>query len=200
MKTNGRKNTMKVIGINGSARKGGNTADLIKRVFVELESQGIQTELLELSGKKIHGCLACMKCFEKKNRRCAVDNDDLNACIEKMDGADGIILGSPTYFANVTAEMKALVDRAGMTARANNNMYRRKVGAAVVACRRAGAIQVFNTLNAFFFIGEMVVPGSSYWNLAHGRHVGEAVKDEEGMKTMADLGQNMAWLMKKIGK
>lgn len=189
---------MKVLGINGSARKGGNTADMIKRVFTELEAEGIETEMLELSGKKLRGCIACMKCFENKDHKCAVDNDFMNEVIAKMDEVDGIILGSPTYFANITTEMKALIDRAGMVARANGNMYHRKVGAGVVVNRRAGSIQAFNALNAFFFIGEMVVPGSSYWNLGIAREKGEVTEDKEGMATMADLGQNMAWLMKKI--
>ncbi len=189
---------MKVLGINGSARKKGNTAEMIKRVFAELEAEGIETEMLELSGKKMHGCIACMKCFENKDRKCAVDNDFMNEVIARMDEADGILLGSPTYFANISTEMKALVDRAGMVARANDNMYRRKVGAGVVVNRRGGAIQAFNALNAFFFIGEMVVPGSSYWNMGHGLGKGEVCDDREAMDTMADLGKNMAWLMKKL--
>ena len=115
-----------------------------------------------------------------------------------MLDADGIILGSPTYFANVSTEMKALIDRAGMVSRANSDMLARKVGAAVVAARRAGAIHVFNSINHFLFIGQMIVPGSSYWNLAMGRQKGEVEKDDEGIKTMKDLGRNMAWLLEKI--
>lgn len=189
---------MKVVGINGSARKGGNTADMIKAVFTELEAEGIETELIELGGKKLRGCIACMKCFKNKDRKCAVDNDFMNECIAAMDSADGIILGSPTYFANLTTEMSALIDRAGMVAKANDEMFARKAGAGVVAARRGGAIQTFNTLNAFFFIGQMVVPGSSYWNMGFGREKGEVTNDAEGMQTMANLGKNMAWLMKKI--
>lgn len=188
---------MKVIGINGSARKGGNTAEMIKRAFAELEAEGIETELIELGGKKLRGCVACMKCFKNKDRRCAVDKDFMNDIIAKMDKADGMILGSPTYFANVSTEMKALIDRAGMVARANGNMFRRKAGAAVVANRRGGAIQAFNTINALFLIGEMIIPGAGYWNIGHGREKGEVLKDDEGMQTMKELGQNMAWLLKK---
>ncbi len=189
---------MKVVAFNGSARKDGNTAILIRHVLAELEKEGIATELFQLSGKKIHGCIACYTCFEKKNQRCAVTDDVLNECIEKMIEAEGIIIGSPTYFANVSTETKALIDRAGMTARANDNMFRRKVGAAVVAVRRAGSTHVFNSINHFFFIGEMIVPGSSYWNLGIGREIGQVENDEEGIQTMKTLGQNMAWLMKKI--
>ncbi len=189
---------MKVVAFNGSARKDGNTAILIGHVFKELENEGVETELVQLSGSRIHGCIACMKCFENKDQRCSVKDDILNDCIEKMEAADGIILGSPTYFANVSTEMKALIDRAGMVSRANSDMLARKVGAAVVAVRRAGAIHVFNSINHFFFIGQMIVPGSSYWNLGMGRQKGEVEKDDEGIKTMQDLGRNMAWLLKRL--
>jgi multimeric flavodoxin WrbA len=121
-----------------------------------------------------------------------------NEFIEKMLGADGILLGSPTYVADVSPEIKALIDRAGMVGRANDDMFRRKVGAAVVAVRRAGAIHAFDTLNHFFLIMEMIVPGSSYWNIAIGREKGEVEKDAEGIQTMKTLGQNMAWVMKRI--
>jgi multimeric flavodoxin WrbA len=191
---------MKVVAFNGSARKDGNTAILIRHVYKKLEAEGIETELIQLSGSKIHGCIACMKCFENKNQRCTVKDDNANYCIEKMLDADGIILGSPTYFANVSTEMKALIDRAGMVSRANSDMLARKVGAAVVAVRRAGAIHVFNSINHFFFIGQMIVPGSSYWNLGMGRQKGEVENDEEGIETMKNLGINMAWLLKKLKK
>ncbi len=189
---------MKVIAINGSARKDGNTTALINHVFTELQKQGIETELFSLAGQKIRGCIACYKCFENKDRRCSVKDDVLNRCIEKMLAADGIILASPTYFTDVSAEMKALIDRAGLVAKANNDMFKRKLGAAVVAVRRAGSIHVFDTLNHFFFISQMIVPGSSYWNMGIGRDKGEVQKDEEGILTMKVLGENMAWLLKKI--
>ena len=189
---------MKVVAINGSARKDGNTAILIKTVLAELEKEGIETELVQLAGKKIRGCIACFKCFANKNQRCSVEKDVLNDCIEKMVGADGIILGSPTYFANISTELKALIDRAGMVGIANGDMYRRKVGAAVVAVRRGGAIHAFNSINHFFFISQMMVPGSRYWNMGFGLEKGEVENDEEGLRTMQVLGENMAWLLKKI--
>ena len=189
---------MKVLAINGSARKKGNTSAMIQRVFTKLEAEGIETEELSLAGKKMHGCIACMKCFEKKNRQCVVDNDFMNECIAAMDEADAIILASPTYFANVSTEMKALIDRAGMVAIANDAMFARKVGGSIVAVRRGGAMQVFNALNTFFFISQMVVPGSRYWNIGQGLDKGDVLNDEEGMATMDVLGDNMAWLMKKI--
>jgi multimeric flavodoxin WrbA len=188
---------MKVIAFNGSARRNGNTAILIRKVFSELQDVGIETEMIQLAGKTIRGCTACRKCFDNKNQRCAIDDDCVNECIEKMLEADGIILASPTYFADVTAEMKALIDRAGYVARANPDMLKRKVGAAVVAARRAGSIHTFDTLNHFFLISQMIVPGSSYWNLGIGRAIGNVEQDEEGIETMRTLGRNMAWLLKK---
>lgn len=188
---------MKVIAVNGSARKDGNTAILIKTVFRELEAEGIETEMIQLAGKKVRGCAACRKCFENKNRQCSV-KDDINEVIKKLDGADGIIFASPTYFADVSAEMKALIDRAGYVSMANDRMFRRKVGAAVVAVRRAGAIHAFDTINHFFFIQEMIVPGSTYWNIGIGREAGAVESDEEGLRTMSNLGKNMAWLLKRV--
>jgi multimeric flavodoxin WrbA len=189
---------MKVVAFNGSARKDGNTAILISRVFNELEKEGIKTKMVQLSGKKIRGCIACFKCYKNKDHHCAVKDDIVNECIDKMLEADGIILGSPTYFADVSAELKALIERAGMTARANDDMFKWKVGAAVVAVRRAGAIHVFDSINHFFMISQMIIPGSVYWNMGIGRERGEVEKDEEGIRTMKVLGKNMAWLLKKI--
>ena len=191
---------MKVVAFNGSARKDGNTAILIRKVFAELEAEGIETELLQLAGKTIKGCIACGKCYKNKDKRCAVTNDFANECIEKMIEADGIILGSPTYFSDLTAEIKALIDRAGYVARANSHMLQRKVGAAIVAVRRAGSIHTFDSINHFFLIGQMIVPGSSYWNVGIGRAIGDVEQDKEGLETMQILGQNMAWLLKKIAE
>ncbi len=189
---------MNVLAVNGSARKDGNTALLLRHALREIEAEGISTELVQLSGMNVRGCTACFRCFANKDRRCAVKDDDANGVIGKMDAADGILLGSPTYFADITAETKALVDRSGLVARANGGMFRRKAGAAVIAVRRAGAVHAFDSLNHFFLIGEMVVPGSSYWNIGIGREVGDVEKDEEGVRTMKDLGRNMAWLLKRI--
>jgi len=189
---------MKVVAFNGSARKDGNTAILVRQVFAELEKEGIETELVQLAGQTMRGCTACAQCYKKKNGRCVIENDIVNECIERMAAADGIILASPTYFADVTTEIKALIDRAGFVARANDDMLKRKVGAAVVAVRRAGAIHVFDSLNHFFLIGQMIVPGSSYWNVGVGRAAGEVEQDEEGLATMTTLGRNMAWLLTKM--
>jgi len=189
---------MKVVAFNGSPRKEGNTATLIKHVLAELEKEGIETETVQVGGKSIHGCTACGKCFENKDKKCVIDKDIVNDCISKMLEADGIILASPTYFADLTPELKALIDRAGFVAKANDELFRRKVGAAVVAVRRAGSIHVFDSINHFFTISQMIIPGSSYWNIGIGLAEGEVEKDEEGVRTMQVLGQNMAWLLKKL--
>ena len=149
---------MKVVAFNGSARKDGNTAILINQALEELEKQGIETEMVQLSGQRIRGCTACYKCFDNKDRKCAVTEDAMNEYIARMLDADAITLASPTYFADVSAELKALIDRAGLVARANDNMFKRKVGAAIVAVRRAGAIHAFDTINHFFLISEMIIP------------------------------------------
>ena len=191
---------MKVVAFNGSPRKEGNTSLLIGHVFTELNREGIETESVQVGGETIRGCTACYKCFDRKDRRCAMNDDIANACVEKMIEADGIIIGSPTYFAALTPETKALIDRCGMVTRANGDLLKHKAGAAVVAVRRAGAISVFDTINHFFTISQMVIPGSSYWNIGVGRNMGDVEQDEEGIKTMQDLGANMAWLLKKIGE
>ena len=189
---------MKVVAINGSARKDGNTAILIRRVFSVLESEGIETELIQLAGEQIRGCTACGTCRKIQNKQCKIVSDNVNLYIEKMAEADGIILGSPTYFSMMSPEMKALIDRAGFVGRANGDLFKRKVGAAVVAVRRAGGIPTFDGINHFFLISQMIVPGSSYWNVGIGLNPGDVEKDEEGLKTMEDLGKNMAWLLKKL--
>ena len=189
---------MKVLAINGSARKDGNTAILINYVLRELEKEGIETEMIQLSGKSIRGCLACYQCFEKKDQRCSNTHDIVNECIAKIVEADGVLLGSPTYFSDVTAELKALIDRAGFVAKANQSLFKHKVGAAVVSVRRGGEIHAFDTINHFYLISEMIIPGSFYWNMGFGLNKGEVENDEEGIRTMKTLGQNMAWLLKRM--
>jgi multimeric flavodoxin WrbA len=189
---------MKIIGINGSPRRDGNTGLLIKTVFAELEKEGIETEFIQLGGKVVHGCTACGKCREIKDGRCHIKNDLLNEITAKMIEADGMILGSPVYFADITPEMKALIDVSGYVTRGNGHLLKRKLGAAVIVERRGGALHAFETINNFFLINQMIVPGSSYWNFAFGGKPGDVLNDEEGMQTMRTLGENMAWLLKKL--
>ena len=189
---------MNVIAFNGSGRRDGNTALLLNTVLNELSKQGIETELIQLAGRAPQGCLACYRCFENRDQRCAVTTDNLNEYLAKMINADGIVLGSPVYFTDVTAGIKALIERCGMVSLANGGLLKRKVGAAVVAVRRAGAVRTFDTLNHLFLHGQMIVAGSSYWNVGIGREPGQVKEDGEGIQTMETLGKNMAWLLKKI--
>lgn len=186
-----------MVAFNGSPRKEGNTSLLIRQVLRELKAQGIETEMVHLKGP-ISGCIACYECFKNGDGRCAIDHDIVNQCIGKMALAEGIILGSPTYFADITPELKALIDRAGLVSKAKGDIFRHKVGVGVVAVRRAGAIHALDSINHFFLISQMLIPGSSYWNLGIGLLEGDVEKDTEGLETMKVLGQNMAWILKRI--
>jgi multimeric flavodoxin WrbA len=188
---------MKVIAFNGSPRPKGNTYHCIQTVLDVLRKERIETELFQLGGSDIRACRACYKCFEKKNSKC-IQRDGFNLLMDRMIAADGIIIGSPTYFANVSPEVKALIDRAGLVAIANDYLLRRKVGASVVAVRRAGATHVYSSINYFFGINHMIIPGSSYWNLGVGLDPGDVLKDKEGLETFRNLGENMAWLLEKL--
>jgi len=189
---------MKVVAINGSARQNGNTALLINHVFAVLQAEGIETELVQLGGQAIRGCGVCNTCIKLRNRRCSISNDPVNDIIAKMVEADGIILGSPVYFTDVTPELKALIDRSGRVAGANGQLFKRKVGAGVIAVRRGGATHALDTIYHFLHITQMIVPGAPYWNFGIGRDVGDVEKDEEGIANMKGLGENIAWLLKKL--
>jgi multimeric flavodoxin WrbA len=189
---------MKVVAVNGSPRKKGNTSILINLVFEELEAEGIETELVQIGGRPIRGCLSCYKCFANKDCRCSNDKDELNEILAKLVEADGIILASPVYFSNMTPELKALIDRCGLVSSANGGLFKRKVGASLAVARRAGAVSTFDSINHFLLYNQMLVPGSCYWNVAIGLNPGDVEKDEEGMNIAKVLGQNMAWLMKKV--
>ncbi|MFZ1986108.1 MAG: flavodoxin family protein, partial [Desulfatitalea sp.] len=180
------------------ARKDGNTTNLINVVFRELRKEKIETELIELAGNNIQSCFACGKCFENKDKKCIIENDILNDLVNKMVAADAIILGSPTYFANVSSGMKAVIDRAGSVGLANNFLYKKKIGAAIVTARRSGSTNAFDAMNRFFLYQQMIIPGSSSWNEGFGSQPGDVNNDVEGIGTMNVLGQNMAWLMNKI--
>jgi multimeric flavodoxin WrbA len=189
---------LRITAFNCSARKDGNTAILLKAALAELAKAGFETELVQLAGRPLRGCTGCRGCFKNKDRRCALADDGMNGYIEKMAGSAGILIGSPTYFADVSSEAKALIDRAGYVSIANGGLFRRKAGAAVIAARRGGAVHAFDTINHFFTISQMIIPGSNYWNVGIGREAGEVEKDEEGMATMKVLGENMAWLLGKL--
>lgn len=189
---------MKVVAFNGSPRKNGNTDFLLKQVLAPISEAGIETELVHIGNQAIRGCVACYQCTEKKNKRCVFDNDIINECIQKMVEADGIILGSPTYFGDMTASLKALIDRAGFVAFANDRMFSRKVGAGVAAVRRGGATNVQDSINHLFLMSRMIVPGSTYWNFGVGMAPGDVEQDSEGLANMQDLGETIAWLIERI--
>jgi len=189
---------MKALAINGSPRPGGNTEILLKKVLEPLEAAGWSTEYLRIGGKPVRGCIACLKCFEKRNGRCSVEKDHMNDYLEQIYAADAVILGSPTYVTDVTPELKALIDRACLVALANGGVLKGKIGAAVVAVRRGGATHVFDTINHMFLMSSMIVPGSIYWNLGMGLDKGQVLGDDEAMRNMNHLGQVIAWLAKAI--
>jgi multimeric flavodoxin WrbA len=189
---------MKAVAINGSPRKGGNTEILLKQVLAPLAGAGWETEFIQLGGEPIRGCQACYSCFKRKNSECSQKDPFFNECFAKMVSADAIILGSPTYFSDVSAEMKALLDRAGLVAIANGGLLRGKIGASVVAVRRGGGTHAFDTMNHMFLMSGVIVPGSTYWNLGFGREKGEVSADEEAARNMTDLGQTIAWLGEAI--
>jgi len=189
---------MKVLAINGSPRRNGNTTLLLNHLFDVLRREGIETEMVQLAGQHIEGCKACHVCSRHKNERCKTDADPVNDIIAKMKAADGIVLGSPVYFSDVTPELKALIDRSGMVGIRNDYLFKRKVGAGVLAVRRGGATHALDTINHYLHLMQMIVPGSPYWNFAFGLEAGDVDNDAEGLSTMEGLGQNMAWLLKKL--
>ncbi|MDQ5987172.1 MAG: 2-amino-4-deoxychorismate dehydrogenase [Syntrophus sp. SKADARSKE-3] len=186
---------MKVIGFNGSPRKDGNTYTLMGYLLREIEKEGIETELVQLSAKRINGCIACYKCFENRDQRCAVKKDAANEYIEKMIKAEGIVLGSPSYFQGVTAEMKALIDRAGFVGLANGRMYKNKTGASLSCFRRTGGLHTIETMNHFFLSNELIIAGRA---MSVARDKGDVEKDEECIQSALALGQKIAWMMKKL--
>ncbi len=186
---------MKVVGFNGSPRKDGNTAGLIRRVFQEIEKEGIETEFIQLTNKTIHGCASCYKCMEEKNKECAVQDDSANEYIQKISQADGVVLGSPVYFMDVTPEMKALIDRVGFVSRANGGMFRNKLGCLLAAARRTGAMHTLDTMGHFFLSMDMIIVGRA---IGIARDKGDLEKDQEGVALAELLGKRMAWTLKKI--
>lgn len=190
--------TLKVVAVNGSPRADGNTATLVEAAFGPLRDAGVECEQVQLAGRAIGGCTACGVCRKIADRQCHGRDDFGTEVIASLDAADGILLASPVYFADITPELKAVIDRAGYVARGNGNMFARKPGAGIAVHRRAGAIHALDSINHFFLIGEMFVVGSSYWSFGVGGAKGEVASDDEGLRTMQALGANMAWLLERI--
>jgi len=189
---------MKVAAFNGSPRSSGNTHYALSTVCRALRAEGIETEIVQVGGQLLHGCIDCGYCARVQDGTCAFKDDLMNQFIETAVHADGILIGSPVYFSNITPETKALIDRLGRVALRNGGLLKRKPGAAVVAVRRAGSNVAFSAINYLFGISEMITVGSSYWNMTLARNLGDWEKDEEGIRTFETLGANMAWLLKKI--
>jgi multimeric flavodoxin WrbA len=191
---------MKVVAFNGSPRPDGNTAILLTKVLKPIQAAGIETEIIQLGGSAIRGCTACYKCMERKNSRCIIETDRVNEYIKKMIDANAIILGSPSYFSGMTAELKALIDRAGFVAYANGRLFSRKIGAAVTVHRRGGATSVMDSINHMFLMSRMIVPGSTYWNFGVGLEKGDVERDTEALANMDDLGETIVWLLRLMEK
>ncbi|MFI3294760.1 MAG: flavodoxin family protein [Rikenellaceae bacterium] len=189
---------MKIVAFNGSPRPSGNTQQLIEEVFKPLKEQGIETQLVQVGGNLLRGCASCYACFKTRDGVCALKGDRMNEFIAQAQQADAIILASPTYYGSVSAEMKAFMDRLGLTTIGQGRTLTRKVGAAVVSVRRGGAVPVYDELNRFMLGSGMIVPGSTYWNFGIGEHPGEIYQDAEGLRNMRDLGEQLAWLMKLV--
>lgn len=185
---------MLALAINASPRKNGNTETLLGHVLEPIKEAGWDTEVIKIGGKPMQGCIACMECYKRKDKRCAVTRDHFNDIFARMLEADVIILGTPTYFANVTAELKALIDRSGYVSMVNGRLLAGKIGAGVVAVRRGGATHAFESINHLFQLNAMVMPGSYYWNIGYGLKEGEADNDKEGVANMRHLGQMIVWL------
>ncbi len=191
---------MNIALFNCSPRVEGNTAFLLKRMAGIFEENGAEPRLVQVGGEPVRGCTACGTCKEKKDGKCIEDRDIINSCIEMMMNADAIIIGSPVYFSQMTTEAKALIDRCGYVAGANGKLLSRKIGAAVVVARRAGRMTTFNAINQFFLINDMIVPGSTYWNVGIARDPGEIEGDEEGLQTVDRLAENILWLHSRLAE
>lgn len=188
----------RVVAINGSPRKDGNTAAMLQSVVKKLEQGGMESRMIQLGGEPVHGCRACGSCRKNQLKKCVIDNDMINECLEEMLRSDVILIGSPTYFSTCTTEVKALIDRTGYVARGGGSLFSRKIGAALAVARRAGTMNVYQTINNFFLINDMIVPGSSYWNVSLSRDPGDYAEDAEANGVMEHLAENILWLNEKI--
>ncbi|HPB58200.1 MAG TPA: flavodoxin family protein [Bacteroidales bacterium] len=189
---------MKVIAFNGSPKKGGNTFTALQSIQPIFGENGVELEILQIGSSTIQGCMACGACRTNKNERCIFDKDPVNEIIQKVKEADGIILASPVYYASINGTFKSFLDRLFYVSGSNGNLFRHKVGAALVVVRRVGGINAFLDLNNYLLYSEMIIPGSNYWNVVYGSKPGEVLKDHEGLQTLAVLAQNFCWTLKLI--
>ena len=191
---------MKAVAINGSPRKGGNTEQMLNIVLDTIKKSGIETKLIQIGGTNIHGCRGCWACTKIKNGKCAFNDDILNELLDEVYSADALILGTPSYFADMTPELKAFIDRVGVVASSIGNPLKHKIGAAVIAQRRGGGPAIQASIHHMFLMKEMIIPGSLYWNFGIGRDKGEVQSDEEAKANMVNLGENIVWLLEKISR
>ncbi len=189
---------MKALLINGSPREKGNTSFMLGKIREKLETAEVEVEMYQLGGKSIKGCAACLMCARNTDSRCIIKADPVNEIIEKILDCDALVIGSPTYFGNVSMEVKALIDRVGLVGMVNNGIFKRKIGAAVVAVRRAGSVEAFHAINNLFHLNQMIIPGSGYWTVGYGFKSEEVAGDAEAMKTLSNLADNMIWLLEKM--
>ncbi len=189
---------MKIIGICGSPRNGGNTEQLLSVCLDAAHKAGSETELITLCDKNISGCIACMKCKDKKDGRCYGHDDDMNDIMGKIFKADGLILASPVYFGTPTPDILCVIHRLGYVNRASGGLLKDKAGAAIAVARHAGQNFTLATMSFFFYINEMIQPGSSYWNVGFGRDKGDVMNDEEAVATVIHTGRNMVELISKM--
>lgn len=191
--------TNSALAISGSPREGGNTHILLKCCLDRLATQKVNGELISLAGKTIRGCNACNACFESRDATCpGITDDDYQSVFEKMVKADIIIVGSPVHFGSATPELMALLDRAGYVSRANGNLFSRKIGGPIAVARRAGHNFTYAQLLMWYMINDMIVPGSTYWNVALAREAGEVTEDREALETIDRFADNLAWLAAKL--
>ncbi len=189
---------IKVIAINGSPRQNGNTFHALQIMGEQLIAENINFEILQIGNKTISGCLSCGKCFRTGDLKCTIHTDPVNAIMQKLKDADGIILGSPVHYSGIGGTMKSFLDRTFYVAFANGNIFRHKVGAAMVAVRRSGGSATLDSLHHYFTISEMPIVSSNYWNIIHGLMPNECLQDQEGVQIIQTLGKNMAWMLKMI--
>ncbi|MBW4846333.1 MULTISPECIES: flavodoxin family protein [Clostridia] len=186
---------MKVIAINGSPRKNGNTNQALKIMADELEQQGIEVEIIQIGHLNIHGCIHCGYCWTSEGNHCVFKDDIVNETAKKMREADGFILGSPTYYAGIAGTMKAFLDRVFFT---SSDYFKYKVATSISVVRRAGGVDVVHQLNNYLNLAQTVIPPSQYWTVAYGMDKGEIIQDEEGIQTIRKNARSMAWLLKII--
>jgi multimeric flavodoxin WrbA len=186
---------MKVLLISGSPKPNGNTAQLLQECVKVIQEAGVEAEIVSFAGKKIEACIACMKC--SKTGECGLD-DGLNEIIGKIKQSEGLIVGTPVYFGTARGDVMCALQRIGYVSRNNGNFLAGKVGGPIAVARRGGQTLTLQEMLMFFLINDMIVPGSTYWNMVFGRMPGEALNDEEGLATIRHFAANVANLVKKL--